>query len=168
MAAPTIVTTSAGTTSNSFISVADADTYFTARRNATAWTGAVADVKAVALLQAARRLQDEEYAGTVYDEDQALSWPRNSVYDRNGVWLDPTDGVPQLVKDAQCELALAFLVAGDDDLLADTGLEGFESLDGGALVPRAGFKTGKLPIHVRRILGPVLVSLAGSIRMERG
>lgn len=170
--AVTVTTTIGGESSNSYVSLATAQTYMDARLNADAWDDAATDdIRNRALVMAARRLNDESYVGQpVYvDPRQALAWPRHGAYDRDGVWLD-SDAIPQVVKDAQCELALALLVADTDDLLADTGLEGFSAVTVGpiSVTPIQGRNAGKVPAHVRRILDPVLSAPGGSIRLVRG
>ena len=168
----TIVTTAGGTGSNSYVSQAECTTYLGDRLNASAWTDATTAEKDQALIMAARRLNDEDYVGSPVEIDidsrQALAWPRSGAYDRNGNWLDH-ESIPQIVKDAQCELALALLDA-DDDLLADTGLEAFQSVSVGSLsvTPIQGRTSGRLPAHVRRILAPVLTTQAGTVSLVRG
>lgn len=108
---------------NSYVSVADADTYHGDRGN-DGWTGTDA-VKQAALIKATQFI-DGTYAfiannaqrdpltgfgGPLVSNDQALSWPRVNVIDKQN---RPITGVPQKVKDATCELALLAL---SDDLL---------------------------------------------------
>ncbi len=91
---------------DSYISVADADTYFTNLGN-SAWTGA--DSVKEAALRKATNYVDMTYnwVGSITDNDQPLSWPRYSAYDKEGRLL--TDTIPQKLKDAVCELAVASL-----------------------------------------------------------
>lgn len=103
----------------SYISVADADTYHTARGN-TAWTGATA-VKEAALRRATDYLEDvyaARWKGERGDAAQALSWPRGGVT-VHGFAVDE-DEVPDVVSRACAELALRALSA---DLLADAGAQ---------------------------------------------
>lgn len=101
-------------TAESYLSVADADTYHSNRGNST-WTG-TDEVKEQALRKATQYL-DATYTwkGTINSTTQSLNWPRDGVTDRDGRDLD--DSVPQLLKDATAELALAALSA---DLLTIT------------------------------------------------
>lgn len=93
-------------TAQSYVSVADADTYHTAHGNTT-WTGVDA-LKEAALVRATQAL-DARYSwqGFRLVETQALDWPRYDAYDVDGYYLS---GVPQGIKDALCELALLELV----------------------------------------------------------
>lgn len=97
----------------SYISVADCDTYH-ANRNATLWTG-IDSVKEAALLKAATYL-DGYYRARwkgfqVLPNIQAMEWPRYNVNPFMSI-----DVIPQRLKDAQCELALRALTA---ELAAD-------------------------------------------------
>jgi len=106
---------------DSYISVADADTYFAGRLNTEAWDGAVATTKEKALKQATREIDRQVFLGRKADSDQALEFPRCYVADPRGTgWtsqytFNVTLGmycdaaVPQVIKDATCEQALALL-----------------------------------------------------------
>lgn len=122
----TLTTTVGGATSDSYISVADADTYFSRRPNATAWTDLTDDDdKSKLLLWAMRSLNGLGWIGGRYSTTQALDWPRVAIrpteryslyyseiaysgglYDQNGnLWT--VEEIPTGVLNAQCEFALA-------------------------------------------------------------
>src|SRR5690242_12165350 len=124
--AASLTTTVGGASSNSYVTAVEAQAYLDARPNVAAWDDANADTRIRALITAARRLNDETFAGdpVFTDPRQALAWPRYGAVDRDGITLD-SDEIPQIVKDAQVELALSYLNAGTDDFLADSGLEAF-------------------------------------------
>jgi len=91
---------------NSYVAVADADTYFDDRGNAT-WTGADS-VKQAALIKATAYLDGtyrKIWIGTI-GATQGLSWPRSYAYDEYGTLIE---SVPQRVEDAVCELAVLAL-----------------------------------------------------------
>lgn len=99
------------TGADSYVSVADCDTYHAARGNA-AWTGTDA-VKESAIRKAVAYL-DGHYRnrlkGIMVDPiNQLLAWPRYDVV-IDGVTI-ASDTIPQRLKDAQCELALIALSA---------------------------------------------------------
>lgn len=98
----------------SYISVAEANTYHTNRGNSS-WTGTDA-VKEAALRKATQYL-DVTYVwnGDIKSTTQSLNWPRDNVVDNQG--RDLEDSVPQKIKDATAELAVASLSA---DLLTVT------------------------------------------------
>lgn len=166
-----IVTTVGGTTSNSYVTRTECTTYLGDRLNSSTWTNATGPNQDIALLMACKRLEAESYAGYKKDPDQALSWPRYETYDRDGNVFEDTS-IPTIVRDAQCELALALLAGGATDLLADSGLEAFRSVTVGPLAvePRAPTerRSGALPEAVRRILAPVLRSSGNTIALVRG
>lgn len=103
---------------NSYVSQADADTYFANRAN-TVWAAADNDAKAAALIQATQYL-DTRYAfkGERLTTTQALAWPRQQSPIRVpvGIWTDVYAGTDsqfqwpvKRVKDATCEAALRAL-----------------------------------------------------------
>lgn len=91
---------------NAYVSVADADSYFSLRGNAV-WTGSDA-VKQAAIVQATDYLDATyRWKGAIESLTQALSFPRIGIYDPQGRDIDSI--VPQKVKDACCELAVVAL-----------------------------------------------------------
>lgn len=98
-------------TADAFVSLADCGAYHTAYQNAAWGTAAEADQEA-----AIRRATDWisnyfHWKGyRVRGRDQALEWPRTSVYDRNQ-WLVASNTVPREVVNATCEAALLELTA---------------------------------------------------------
>ena len=94
------------TGADSYISLTDADTYFTDRGSPTAWTSLADAAKESALRYATAWLDNNfVWRGGIVDQDQVLSWPRYSVEDDEGRYID-SDIVPQVIKDAVCEAAL--------------------------------------------------------------
>ena len=93
---------------NAYISVTEADAYFTARNNSV-WSSKTTPEKEAAILYATSFLDSNFYwLGHIAVTDQALGWPRILVYDREGRSLD-SNSVPVRVKDATAELALEAL-----------------------------------------------------------
>lgn len=93
---------------NAYLSVTEADAYFTARNNQT-WLSRNTPDKEKAILYATAFLDSNFYwLGHIATSDQALGWPRILVYDHEGRSID-SDSVPQRVKDATAELALEAL-----------------------------------------------------------
>jgi hypothetical protein len=124
-----LVATISGADSNSYLSLEDAEAYFAARLRSDAWDGASESDKEKALLTACRRIEGHRLQvhrrpyGFPYDlpnaldrpadplapadPDQALSFPRQRDLDRSGAFA-----IPDQVKQAQCEEALALLSRG--------------------------------------------------------
>ena len=93
--------------SESYISVADASSYHTARGN-TAWAALATDALREAALRRAtdymRQAYRSRWQGYKVNEDQALDWPRYNVV-VEGYAVD-SDIVPTEIKNACAELAL--------------------------------------------------------------
>lgn len=107
----------------SYISVEDADAYFTAR-GVTAWTGATA-VKEAALRKATDHMRQRyraRWQGMRRSSTQALDWPRANVYVDG--YLVAVDSLPDDIANACAELALRSL-AGDlsPDLARGGGIQ---------------------------------------------
>lgn len=108
----------------SYISVADADTYFTNRGNAT-WAALATDAKEQALRKATDYMLATyglRWAGVRVTDTQALDWPRYNVPRRDaasmayGALYYDSDEVPTAVARACAELAVR---ASADDLSPD-------------------------------------------------
>lgn len=89
------------TGANSYVTVAELTTYAD-ERGVTISAAEEEDL----LIQAMDYLESLDYIGYRYTEDQALSWPRSDAKKYKIYWYD-TNEIPQDLKDAQCEIALA-------------------------------------------------------------
>lgn len=159
--------TAKGADANSYVTEAEAATYFEGRFDVDEWDAAVvAGTDDVALVMATSRLELEKYESVPTTTTQRLEWPRLAAYDSNGRYLS-ADVVPRCVKEACFELALAILK--DISLLGDTGLEGFKHVRLGELdvTPRAGDRGGGLPAIVKQSLAPVRVGSANTAHIVR-
>ncbi len=125
--AVTVVATVGSASANSFVTLAEADTYMEGKLpSPTTWDAASDDTCNRALVSAARWLSALAWLGDRADATQALSWPRSSVVDPtdpDGLEFD-TDEIPQALKDAQCELALLMVNAGTTDLAGAHATDG--------------------------------------------
>ena len=110
-----------GVSSNSFVTLAEAETYMLARLNASNW-GSDDDLKNRALVEATRELCGVRWQGTPVSTTQALQWPRYYVANPDApaysTVLYASTIIPQRVKDATMELAFQFLNAGTTDVAA--------------------------------------------------
>lgn len=141
---------------NSYINVADANTYFADLIHSGPWDAATAETKAKALVSATKMLDRRYWAGTKYSDAQALDWPRSGITDPDGNEV-AEDTVPQFVLDATCELALALIEDATIQSSDDSG--GIKSIKTGTVsVEFIGnnatdyFSTG-LPQIVQELLG---------------
>lgn len=95
------------TNSESYISVADADTYHTNHRDPSAWSNATEARKEAALREATQYINgfyQGRWKGTRVRSTQRLSWPREDV------WLDddytiPSNELPEALTQATAEAA---------------------------------------------------------------
>jgi len=101
--------TPGGANSNSYITEADAVSYFEGRLHSAAWDDATDENRKSALVMATRTIdQTFAFQGYKTDSDQALSFPRTGVVNCEGETL-ASDVIPKAIEDATCEQALAFL-----------------------------------------------------------
>ena len=105
--AVTLVSTLAGSTANSLVSLADADSYHENLLSFAAWDALSDDDKKRALISASASLSELAWWGRLYDAEtpQALVFPR--------VFPGQSDGltIPAAIKAATCEHALSLAVA---------------------------------------------------------
>jgi hypothetical protein len=124
----TIIATPGATDANSFVTIAEADAYVDLQMVRTGWPVADDD-KARALIAATADLSALHYVGSRAQTAQALAWPRTGAPNPDArqdgyypfgafvpeiVWY-AEDVIPQRVKDATCELAYRYAVAGRPD-----------------------------------------------------
>jgi DnaT-like ssDNA binding protein len=116
---PTIDDTVAGATANSYIDVADADIYFDARLNTTAWDDSF-DQEA-ALIQACTILDQQDFIGVVSSDTQALKWPRYADDGTSLIRNYAITSIPTPIRNAQCEIALWLLQTGGSGVAVSAG-----------------------------------------------
>lgn len=108
-----------GISSNTYSTLAVAETYHEARLDNTAWTGATNDKKNRALATATRLLDEWIWwNGSSNTSTQALQWPRYDVLDRHGVEYSALI-IPVFLRDATAEFAM-WLLATDRTADPDT------------------------------------------------
>ena len=119
--AATITATLKSATANSYVTLAEANTYFETVPDSTTWTNKTDDQKNRALISATRWLDGLNFYGDRCDESQALKWPRNN-YHVDDVELACTS-IPANIKYAQYELARA-LANETDAITGNKGTDG--------------------------------------------
>lgn len=92
----------------SYCTLEEANIYFGSRYGSTSWTDAYTTDQQAALNTAYKRLNQEYFLGSKTTYGQEAAFPRTGLVNRDGEWLNPAT-VPQDIKDAECELALAIL-----------------------------------------------------------
>lgn len=129
----TLITTAGASNSNSYATVAEANTYHDSVREQSdlVWS-ALHDGKKERLLVQATRLIDEHFVflGNKTFSDQNLQWPRQGVL-KDGKYaqgiIDTLDqqSIPQFVKDATAEFAR---ILSAEDTTADDDTAGFKQI----------------------------------------
>lgn len=139
---------------NSYVTVAEADTYFEDRLDVAAWTSANATQKAQALVTATSVLDSENWVGIAISDSQPLAFPRVGTYfdPRLGYITDLPVTVPVKIEDATCELAYHLL--NNDGLLDDTG--SVSDLQVGTISLHIKNSAGLVPPFVKKMIRPLL------------
>lgn len=149
---------------SSYVTRAEADSYFGARLNSGSWASCT--TPDAALSSSFNRLNQEYFIGYPTNFTQTGSFPRVGLFDRNGYWISPSI-VPQDVKDAQCELALS-MIDGSYIFTADTSNIKYDSVAVGPINVNFNNPTlesaGALPDLVVRLLGPYQQSVHRVVR----
>ena len=114
--AATIDATLQGASSNSYVTLAEADAYFETTPDESTWTNKTDDQKNRSIISATRYIDGFEFYGKRCTTTQALKWPRKE-YKVDGVEIKCTF-IPDDVKIATFELARA--LANNPNALVDT------------------------------------------------
>ena len=111
--AATITATLSSASANSYVTLAEANTYFEPAPDSTTWDDKTVDQKNRALIAATRWIDSFVFFGDRCDQNQALKFPRNN-YKIDNVELT-CSSIPNNIKYAQYELARA--LANDTDAM---------------------------------------------------
>lgn len=121
------------TNANTYITEADADTYFDDRDNST-WDAATSADKITALINAWQYMDTSfTYLGCRLTAEQNTEWPRSNVYSPCGCYL--IEGIPTRITYAQCEYAVRAL--------------------SGPLVPDITYDSNKMITKLKQKVGPI-------------
>ena len=113
--------------SNTYCTLAEAETYFETRYHKSAWTAAIDANKNICLVWATRLLDEIiKWKGLEAVEESALRWPRWGVWDPDGNEIDSTD-IPNWLKIATAEFAF-HLRGSDRTIETNRDLTGFKSV----------------------------------------
>ena len=132
---------------NSYIDIEGADEYFTGRLHAERW-GETSDAdKEKALRQATKEIDRQHLNGRKTTDAQELSFPRY-----------PDTEIPEAVKEACCEIALALLERGNSQRrkLQQEGVQSF-TLGNMSETFAAGAGKGLLSQEAKELLRPWLL-----------
>jgi len=154
---------------NSYVSVADADTYFETRIDSANWTAASTTLKESALVTATFLVDDHAWIGSAVSSSQALAWPRNNaVYNDTRLGLNITLGntvIPSQVKEAVYEQALHLV--DNEDVLQGQG-QTFESISIGSIALSDSNSSSNIPMKPSLVLKKIRPLLNKSYAMGTG
>jgi hypothetical protein len=142
---------------NSYVLIADADTYFETRIDSANWVAATDEIKEQALVTATALIDDNSWIGSAVSSSQALAWPRkNAIYNDDRLGLQVTiaeDETPSRVKTAVYEQAL-HLVNNEDVLMGQS--QTFESISVGSIsLSDSNGDTTRTPMKPSTALKPI-------------
>lgn len=121
--------TPSGANANSYISVSDADDYFSTHLYASYWDNAGIEIKESALIMSTRILDEKiEWTGSKNTQEQALAWGRSGVIDDG--YDVPSTIVPEAIKNATAEFAKHLIT---DDSTENPDGKGLEKLEVGSV-----------------------------------
>jgi len=160
---------------DSYISLADANTYVSNHGNSAVWSAA-ADASKEQALRLATQYIDLKYGDrfkgcktwNTQAKRQNLQWPRQGAIDNDG-YEYPDDAMPACLVSAVVEAALR-IIAGDDLLgVIETGTIASESSTVGPLSQSISYIGGKMPMKqypkIDALIRPLINS---STQMMRG
>ena len=140
----TFDSTPASSTSNSYLSVTEADDYFAGRFGADKWSTFTNTQKQQLLVTSTKQLDTASFNGRKSKVIQSLQWPRQALVDLDGNALDDTV-IPSKLKEATCEMAY-WIWTEEDRILSDVEIQQVDT-----------YKVGPLDIQVNknRIIFPI-------------
>lgn len=140
--------------SNSYVTVAEADDYFSRHPIAAVWATKAPSDKETALITAGRTLDyGAAWKGTMVNLDQGMLWPRAGVQAEGRDY--PSTSIPRQVQYAQFEVAALFL---SGNRLADQDREGIKSVNLGDGAVQVEFDAASAPTMLGRA-APDLIRL---------
>jgi hypothetical protein len=143
---------------NSYVTLAEADSYFSDRLDVAAWSVGSETQKQQALITATSILDTLEWTGIAVSDSQSLAFPRIGTYfdPRLGKEVSMQDSlfVTQRINTATFELAYHLL--NNDGLLDNSG--SVIDLQIGTIELRKVRKADKLPQVVKAFIKPLMVN----------
>ena len=150
----TITSTAKDPSANSYISLADANYFFSTKfKESAAWLALTNDQRSQLLIEATRILETYVYGGTRTTTTQALSWPRANLVSREGTIVN-SQTIPKLLEAAQCEMA-AWLLTEDERMLSDIDLLQVDQFKAGPLDIKVKAAAVTVPPMVKALLSAI-------------
>lgn len=113
-----------GMSANSMATLAEAEAYMAGRLHKAKWEAADDPDKEAALIWASRILSKQRYKGDKSSINQAMAFPRQGLYDRDGLHVD-ANTIPVDVVHAVSEYAFLLL---ENDSTKPSGTQGFKQI----------------------------------------
>lgn len=135
----TVVATAGASNANSYLTVADADSFANLYLGTLSWASASTDNKGRALIMATRYLDELSYIGEKAATTQALLWPRTEA--QCGDWSFTSSEIPKPIKQATFDLAEYLL--GNSTALTGAGAGSSELISG---IPNANLKRAQIDV----------------------
>jgi len=146
---------------NSYVTLAEAEIYFTDRMHASAWGALTDEIKSSLLISGSQMLDwYVKWKGDKTTTTQSMQWPRADVICPSGVEIDD-NVLPPEVRTATYEQAFANIA---DDRTIDDPLAGIGELRAGSLKIKSGpekpnqTNAKPIPAHVYSILSDLHTS----------
>lgn len=140
---------------NSYVTLAEAEVYFSDRIDAAAWEEASDDQKSKALVTASLSLNNYDWEGYAISDSQPLAFPRQGSYyePKIGYEVVLDENVPDRIIKATYELAYHYL--NNDGVLDDTG--SLKSLGVGTINLDFDHSAGQKSSMVSALISPLLL-----------
>jgi len=153
---------------DSYISLADAETYATERGFGATWSGATDPAKEAALRYGTQWIDAEfSWKGELKDDDQVLDWPRAGVYDDENRLVSST-AIPRLLKQAVVEAALEHLTSALNVGLDRGGRLKRERVEGAVEREFMDSAPGeRTRYYIAALLAPFLAASPASLRLVK-
>lgn len=160
-----LISTPGAADANSYLSVAEANDYFTLRFQSSdvKWSD-VADQAEALLATATGIIETFTFGATRTTKEQALAWPRSGLVDADGYTI-PDDIIPSKLKYATCEVALWYYTE-DDRAATDTDIDQLEASKIGPLDYKFKANAANFPARAMALLrsiGPGVLVSSGEV-----
>lgn len=140
---------------NSYVTLAEAYTYFDGRLNSTAWDVAEDPIRTQALITATIFIDNMSWKGNSLSPDQPLAFPQEGEYFDPKLGLNvPLSPVPKRIEQGVMELALHFLT--NPDVAKHTG--GVTNIQVGNIKLEDVSKPVRIPNLVMSIVKPLMAN----------
>ena len=157
-----------GITTNSYVTLADADAYFEDRMHSSVWDSFSEQEK---VLITSSQMLDwyTKWKGNKATAAQSMQWPRTGAIRPDGTVI-ADDALPPEVKTAVFELAFSNI---GSDRTSDDPLAGIGQLKAGSLMIKSGPEKPNqtnakvIPSHINNIVSELSYNIGGVVRLLR-